>query len=61
MWWGGGGSDPDPVEEVTYSSLYVLPSKFWEIEVVEKLVLQLFMYTHFPSKGSKPHPKDPSK
>ena len=47
MWWGGGGSDPDPVEEVMYSSLYVLGVLGLGIGVVEKLVLQLFMFTHF--------------
>ena len=46
MWWGGGGSDPDPVEEVMYSSLYVLGVLGLGIGVVEKLVLQLFMFTH---------------
>ena len=55
MWWGGGGSDPEPVEEVTYSSLYVLPSKFWEIEVVEKLVLQLFMFIRISRAKAQSH------
>ena len=57
MWWGGGGSDPEPVEEVMCSSSQCfLLSKFWGIDVVEKLVLQLFMFIRILEQ--RPHPKD---
>ena len=32
MWWGGGGSDPEPVEEVMCSS-----SVFWKLMLLKNL------------------------
>ena len=56
MWWGGGGSDPEPVEEVmcSFSQCFLL-SKFLGIDVVEKLALQLFMFIRILEQ--RPHPK----
>ena len=56
MWWGGGGSSQDSVEEVFIlcSVFYLI---FFEIEVNEKLVLQLLMFTNSLSRDLMPHPR----
>lgn len=59
MWWGGGGSDPEPVEEVIMcsSSQCFLLSKFLGIDVVEKLALHPFMFIRIIFE-QRPHPLD---